>query len=119
MRFAWKVAKHVKVECDRFSQKMAATLGVGAGQMSRPSIRGENRGDEGAISLGTGYRRGRIRPFFPFPDGVEEAAKAGATAVIQPGGIGARIPDVIAAATRSGLAGFHWYAPLSCILVIK
>jgi phosphoribosylaminoimidazolecarboxamide formyltransferase/IMP cyclohydrolase len=41
--------------------------------------------------------------FFPFPDGVEEAAKAGTTAVIQPGG-SVRDPDVIAAADRLGLA---------------
>jgi phosphoribosylaminoimidazolecarboxamide formyltransferase/IMP cyclohydrolase len=41
--------------------------------------------------------------FFPFPDGVEEAAKAGATAVIQPGG-SVRDPDVIAASDRLGLA---------------
>ena len=41
--------------------------------------------------------------FFPFPDGVEEAAKVGATAVIQPGG-SMRDPDVIAAADRLGLA---------------
>ena len=50
--------------------------------------------------------------FFPFPDGVEEAAKAGATAVIQPGG-SVRDPDVIAAADRLGYGhGLYRHAPL-------
>jgi phosphoribosylaminoimidazolecarboxamide formyltransferase / IMP cyclohydrolase len=99
MRFAWKVAKHVKSNAIVFA-KDGATLGVGAGQMSRvDSVKI-------AVMKAQAPLRGSVvasDAFFPFPDGVEEAAKAGATAVIQPGG-SVRDPDVIAAADRLGLA---------------
>jgi phosphoribosylaminoimidazolecarboxamide formyltransferase / IMP cyclohydrolase len=99
MRFAWKVAKHVKSNAIVFA-KDGATVGVGAGQMSRvDSVKI-------AIMKAQSPLAGTVvasDAFFPFPDGVEEAAKAGATAVIQPGG-SVRDPDVIAAADRLGLA---------------
>ena len=99
MRFAWKVAKHVKSNAIVFA-KDGATLGVGAGQMSRvDSVRI-------AVMKAQSSLAGTVvasDAFFPFADGVEEAAKAGATAVIQPGG-SLRDADVIATAERLGLA---------------
>ena len=99
MRFAWKVAKHVKSNAIVFA-KDGATLGVGAGQMSRvDSVRI-------AVMKAQSSLAGTVvasDAFFPFADGVEEAAKAGATAVIQPGG-SLRDADVIATADRLGLA---------------
>jgi len=99
MRFAWKVAKHVKSNAIVFA-KDGATIGVGAGQMSRvDSVKI-------AVMKAQSPLAGTVvasDAFFPFPDGVEEAAKAGATAVIQPGG-SVRDPDVIVAADRLGLA---------------
>jgi phosphoribosylaminoimidazolecarboxamide formyltransferase/IMP cyclohydrolase len=99
MRFAWKVSKHVKSNAIVFA-KDSATLGVGAGQMSRvDSVRI-------AVMKAQAPLTGSVvasDAFFPFADGVEEAAKAGATAVIQPGG-SMRDNDVIAAADRLNLA---------------
>jgi phosphoribosylaminoimidazolecarboxamide formyltransferase/IMP cyclohydrolase len=99
MKFAWKVAKHVKSNAIVFA-KEGATLGVGAGQMSRvDSVKI-------AVMKAQSSLQGSVvasDAFFPFPDGVEEAAKAGAVAVIQPGG-SVRDNDVIAAADRLGLA---------------
>ncbi len=99
LMFAWKVCKHVKSNAVVFAQD-GATLGVGAGQMSRVdsvkiAVAKAQKSLQGAVVASDA--------FFPFPDGVEEAAKAGATAVIQPGG-SVRDPDVIAAADRLGLA---------------
>jgi phosphoribosylaminoimidazolecarboxamide formyltransferase / IMP cyclohydrolase len=99
LRFAWKVSKHVKSNAIVFARD-GATLGVGAGQMSRvDSVKI-------AVMKAQSTLQGSVvasDAFFPFPDGVEEAAKAGATAVIQPGG-SVRDNDVIAAADRLGLA---------------
>lgn len=99
MRFAWKVAKHVKSNAIVFA-RAGQTLGVGAGQMSRvDSVKL-------AVMKAQMPLAGSVvgsDAFFPFPDGVEEAARAGATAVIQPGG-SVRDPDVIAAADRLSLA---------------
>ena len=99
MRFAWKVVKHVKSNAIVFA-KDGATLGVGAGQMSRvDSVRI-------AVMKAQSSLAGTVvasDAFFPFADGVEEAAKAGATAVIQPGG-SVRDAEVIAAADRLSLA---------------
>jgi phosphoribosylaminoimidazolecarboxamide formyltransferase/IMP cyclohydrolase len=99
MRFAWKVSKHVKSNAIVFA-KEGATLGVGAGQMSRvDSVKL-------AVMKAQSSLQGSVvasDAFFPFPDGVEEAAQAGATAVIQPGG-SVRDQDVIAAADRLGMA---------------
>ena len=97
--FAWKVSKHVKSNAIVFARD-GATLGVGAGQMSRvDSVKL-------AVMKAQSSLQGSVvasDAFFPFPDGVEEAAKAGATAVIQPGG-SVRDADVIAAADRLGMA---------------
>jgi phosphoribosylaminoimidazolecarboxamide formyltransferase / IMP cyclohydrolase len=99
LRFAWKVSKHVKSNAIVFA-KNGATLGVGAGQMSRvDSVKL-------AVMKAQSPLQGSVvasDAFFPFPDGVEEAAKAGATAVIQPGG-SVKDADVIAAADRLGMA---------------
>jgi phosphoribosylaminoimidazolecarboxamide formyltransferase/IMP cyclohydrolase len=99
MRFAWKVAKHVKSNAIVLA-KDGATLGVGAGQMSRvDSVKL-------AVMKAQASLQGSVvasDAFFPFPDGVEEAAKVGAVAVIQPGG-SVRDNEVIAAADRLGLA---------------
>jgi phosphoribosylaminoimidazolecarboxamide formyltransferase / IMP cyclohydrolase len=99
MRFAWKVCKHVNSNAIVFARD-GATVGVGAGQMSRVdsvkiAIMKAQTSLPGSVVASDA--------FFPFPDGVEEAAKAGATAVIQPGG-SVRDPDVIAAADRLDLA---------------
>lgn len=99
MRFAWKVAKHVKSNAIVFARD-GQTLGVGAGQMSRvDSVKL-------AVMKAQSSLAGTVvasDAFFPFPDGVEEAARAGATAVIQPGG-SVRDADVIAAADQLNLA---------------
>ena len=99
--FAWKVAKFVKSNAIVFCGD-GMTLGVGAGQMSRvdsariASIKAEN----GGLSL-----KGSVvasDAFFPFRDGVDVVAKAGAAAIIQPGG-SVRDDEVIAAADEHGV----------------
>jgi phosphoribosylaminoimidazolecarboxamide formyltransferase/IMP cyclohydrolase len=97
--FAWKVCKHVKSNAILYARD-GQTVGVGAGQMSRVD----------ACRIGAMKAvlplRGTVAAsdaFFPFPDGVEEIAKTGAVAIIQPGG-SVRDPEVIAAADRLGLA---------------
>ena len=99
LRFAWKVCKHVKSNAIVFARD-GATLGVGAGQMSRvDSVKI-------AVMKAQSSLAGSVvasDAFFPFPDGVEEAAKAGAVAFIQPGG-SVRDGEVISAADRLGLA---------------
>jgi len=99
LHFAWKVCKHVKSNAIVLA-KEGATLGVGAGQMSRVdsvkiAVAKAQQSLQGSVVASDA--------FFPFPDGVEEIAKAGATAIIQPGG-SVRDQDVIAAADRLGLA---------------
>jgi phosphoribosylaminoimidazolecarboxamide formyltransferase/IMP cyclohydrolase len=97
--FAWKVAKHVKSNAILYARD-GQTVGVGAGQMSRvDSCR------IGAMKAVLPLK-GTVAAsdaFFPFPDGVEEIAKVGATAIIQPGG-SVRDQEVIEAADRLGLA---------------
>jgi phosphoribosylaminoimidazolecarboxamide formyltransferase/IMP cyclohydrolase len=99
LEFGWKVAKHVKSNAIVYARP-GQTVSVGAGQMSRVD------------SVKVGAMRAVLPlqgtvmasdAFFPFPDGVEEAAKYGITAVIQPGG-SVRDEEVIAAADRLGLA---------------
>jgi phosphoribosylaminoimidazolecarboxamide formyltransferase / IMP cyclohydrolase len=97
--FAWKVCKHVKSNAIVYARD-GQTVGVGAGQMSRV-----DSAKIGAMKAQLPLK-GTVAAsdaFFPFPDGVEEIAKAGATAIIQPGG-SQRDPEVIAAADRLGLA---------------
>jgi phosphoribosylaminoimidazolecarboxamide formyltransferase / IMP cyclohydrolase len=97
--FAWKVCKHVKSNAIVYARD-GQTVGVGAGQMSRVDA-----AKIGAIKAQLPLH-GTVAAsdaFFPFPDGVEEIARAGATAIIQPGG-SQRDPEVIEAADRLGLA---------------
>ena len=93
--FAWKIVKHVKSNAIVYARDRQL-VGVGAGQMSRvDSVRlGASKAIlplEGTVLASDA--------FFPFPDGIEEAAKVGAVAVIQPGG-SIRDAEVIAAADR-------------------
>ncbi len=97
--FGWKVAKHVKSNAIVFARG-GRTLGIGAGQMSRvDSVKIAVMKAQQSLS-GSAVASDA---FFPFPDGVEEAARAGAATVIQPGG-SVRDADVIAAADRLGLS---------------
>jgi phosphoribosylaminoimidazolecarboxamide formyltransferase/IMP cyclohydrolase len=99
MLFAWKVCKHVKSNAIVYARD-GQTVGVGAGQMSRV-----DSAKIGAMKAQLPLK-GTVAAsdaFFPFPDGVEEIARAGAIAIIQPGG-SQRDLDVIAAADRLGLA---------------
>ena len=107
--FAWRVAKHVKSNAIVYA-KDGATVGIGAGQMSRVDstrIAARKAGDMAeALGLPELPTRGSVvasDAFFPFADGLIAAAEAGATAVIQPGG-SVRDNEVIAAADERGLA---------------
>ena len=97
--FAWKVCKHVKSNAIVYARN-GQTVGVGAGQMSR--VDSCKLGASKAV-LALAGTVAASDAFFPFPDGVEEIAKAGATAIIQPGG-SVRDQEVIEAADRLGLA---------------
>lgn len=100
--FGWKVAKHVKSNAIVFARE-GQTVGVGAGQMSRVDSVKIAVIKAAAAGLSLAGSVVASDAYFPFPDGVEEAGKAGATAVIQPGG-SVRDADVIAAANRMGMA---------------
>jgi phosphoribosylaminoimidazolecarboxamide formyltransferase/IMP cyclohydrolase len=107
--FAWTVAKHVKSNAIVYA-KNGATVGVGAGQMSRVDstrIAARKAQDMAeALGLGETPTKGSVvssDAFFPFADGLITAAEAGATALIQPGG-SMRDDEVIAAADELGLA---------------
>ena len=97
--FAWKVCKHVKSNAIVYARE-GQTVGVGAGQMSR--VDSCKIGAMKAILTLKGTVAASDA-FFPFPDGVEEIARAGATAIIQPGG-SMRDQEVIDTANRLGLA---------------
>ena len=99
LRFAWQVVKHVKSNAIVFAGG-GAVLGVGAGQMSRLD----------SVWIASHKAGGRSRgavlasdAFFPFRDGVDEAARAGVKAIIQPGG-SRRDEDAIAACNEHGMA---------------
>jgi len=100
--FAWLVVKHVKSNAIVYAQD-GMVVGVGAGQMSR--VDSVKIGAAKARELGHSLAGTVVASdaFFPFPDGVEEAARAGARAIVQPGG-SVRDAEVIAAANRLGLA---------------
>jgi phosphoribosylaminoimidazolecarboxamide formyltransferase/IMP cyclohydrolase len=102
LAFAWRVVKHVKSNAIVFAAP-DRTLALGGGQTSRvePVRAARARAERLGIAL-RGSALGSDA-FFPFPDGLEEAAAAGATAVVQPGG-SARDAEVIAAADRLGVA---------------
>jgi phosphoribosylaminoimidazolecarboxamide formyltransferase/IMP cyclohydrolase len=97
--FAWKICKHVKSNAILYARD-GQSVGVGAGQMSR--VDSCKIGAMKAV-LPLKGTVAASDAFFPFPDGIEEIAKAGATAIIQPGG-SVRDPEVIEAANRLGLA---------------
>ena len=97
--FAWKVAKHVKSNAIVYARDGQA-IGVGAGQMSR--VDAAKFGAMKAVLPLKGCVAASDA-FFPFPDGLETVAAAGATAVIQPGG-SVKDQDVIDAADRLGMA---------------
>ena len=99
LAFAWKVCKHVKSNAIVFAAK-DRTVGIGAGQMSRLD----------SVKIATIKAQSPLTgtvlasdAFFPFRDGLDEAAKAGVTAVIQPGG-SLKDDDVIRAADEQGVA---------------
>ncbi|MBA3046676.1 MAG: bifunctional phosphoribosylaminoimidazolecarboxamide formyltransferase/IMP cyclohydrolase [Candidatus Thermoplasmatota archaeon] len=99
MLFAWKVVKHVTSNAIVLA-KNAATVGIGAGQMSRVGS------VEIAVKKAGGRAEGAIMAsdaFFPFRDGVDAAGKAGVTAVIHPGG-SIRDAEVLDAANEYGMA---------------
>ncbi len=109
LRLAFRVAKHVKSNAIVYV-KEGATVGIGAGQMSRvDSARiAAAKGEEAAKAAGLDHRLTENSvvasdAFFPFADGLEVAIEAGATAVIQPGG-SIRDEEVIAAADKAGVA---------------
>ena len=99
LEFGWKVAKHVKSNAIVFA-RAGQSVGVGAGQMSR--VDSVKIGALKAVLPLTGTVVASDA-FFPFPDGLEEAVKQGATAFIQPGG-SVKDEEVIAAADRLGVA---------------
>jgi phosphoribosylaminoimidazolecarboxamide formyltransferase/IMP cyclohydrolase len=99
LKFAWKVCKHVKSNAIVFARE-GQTVGIGAGQMSRVD----------SVKIAIMKARLPIKgtvlasdAFFPFRDGIDEAAKAGITAIVQPGG-SVRDKETIAAADEYGIA---------------
>jgi phosphoribosylaminoimidazolecarboxamide formyltransferase/IMP cyclohydrolase len=106
LRFAWRICAHVKSNTVIFTDA-SRTLAIGAGQMSRvDAVRT-------AVMKAAGRAQDTVRPlagsvaasdaYFPFRDGLDAVAEAGATAVVQPGG-SVRDPEVITAADEHGLA---------------
>lgn len=99
LRFSWKVCRHVKSNAIVFA-KGGMLLGAGAGQMSRldssfiAAMKSGERSKDGVVASDA---------FFPFRDGIDEAAKAGIIAVIQPGG-SRNDEEVIAACNEHGMA---------------
>ena len=105
--FAWKVAKHVKSNAIVYAKDLA-TVGIGAGQMSRidSSRIAAQKATEMVTDGAESPTKGSVAAsdaFFPFPDALIEIASAGAKAVIQPGG-SIRDDEVISAANDSGVA---------------
>lgn len=107
--FAWRVAKHVKSNAIIYARD-GITAGIGAGQMSRVDSARIAASKAEDARQAAGWAEPRTRgcvaasdAFFPFPDGLLQAAAAGATAIIQPGG-SVRDDEVIAAADEAGLA---------------
>ncbi|RMD64175.1 MAG: bifunctional phosphoribosylaminoimidazolecarboxamide formyltransferase/inosine monophosphate cyclohydrolase, partial [Alphaproteobacteria bacterium] len=109
--FAFRVAKHVKSNAIVFARD-GATVGIGAGQMSRvdstriAAWKAREAAEAAGAPEGTRGTEGAVvasDAFFPFVDGLMAAVDAGATAVIQPGG-SVRDAEVIAAADEAGIA---------------
>ncbi|HLT58812.1 MAG TPA: bifunctional phosphoribosylaminoimidazolecarboxamide formyltransferase/IMP cyclohydrolase [Limnochordales bacterium] len=99
LEFAWKVVKHVKSNAIVLARDWV-TVGIGAGQMSRIAAARLAIEQAGARAKGAVLAS---EAFFPFPDVVEAAARAGVTAIVQPGG-SRRDADSIAAADAAGIA---------------
>jgi phosphoribosylaminoimidazolecarboxamide formyltransferase/IMP cyclohydrolase len=102
LQFAWKVAKYVKSNAIVYC-KGGMTIGVGAGQMSRvysAKIAGIKASDEGLEVKGSVMASDA---FFPFRDGIDAAAAAGISAIIQPGG-SMRDNEIIAAANEHDIS---------------
>ena len=103
LRFAWRAAASVKSNAIVLARPVAggyATVGIGTGQPSRVDaveLAVKKAGDRAAGSVLASDA------FFPFPDGVEAAARAGVSAIVQPGG-SVRDEEVIAAANEAGMA---------------
>ena len=109
LRFAFRVAKHVKSNAIVYA-KDGATVGIGAGQMSRVDASRIASRKSADAALAEGLAEALVKgsvvasdAFFPFADGLLQAAEVGATAVIQPGG-SIKDEDVIKAADQAGLA---------------
>ncbi|NDV63437.1 bifunctional phosphoribosylaminoimidazolecarboxamide formyltransferase/IMP cyclohydrolase [Puniceicoccales bacterium CK1056] len=102
MLFGWKVVKHVKSNAIVYAAA-ERTLGIGAGQMSRVDSSRIAVWKAGEAKLPLAGSIIASDAFFPFADGLEAAADAGATAAIQPGG-SVRDEEVIAAANKRGMA---------------
>jgi phosphoribosylaminoimidazolecarboxamide formyltransferase/IMP cyclohydrolase len=103
LRFAWRICAHVKSNAVIFTA-VDRTLAIGAGQMSR--VDAVNVARMKADAGGAGALKGSVAAsdaFFPFRDGLDAVAAAGATAVVQPGG-SVRDQEVIDAADAHGLA---------------
>ncbi|MBI4310614.1 MAG: bifunctional phosphoribosylaminoimidazolecarboxamide formyltransferase/IMP cyclohydrolase, partial [Chloroflexi bacterium] len=99
LRYAWKIVKHIKSNGIVLARDRAL-LGMGAGQPNRVTS------VKLAVERAGGRAQGSVLAsdaFFPFPDGVEAAAAAGVTAIIQPGG-SIRDQEIIAAADKAGMA---------------
>jgi phosphoribosylaminoimidazolecarboxamide formyltransferase/IMP cyclohydrolase len=109
MLFAWTVCRHTKSNSIIFS-KADHTVGVGAGQMSRVDAVKIASMKAGSLARGAAMASDA---FFPFRDGIDEAAKAGITAVIHPGG-SIRDEEVIAAVNEHGMA--MSYTGIRCFL---
>ena len=99
LRFAWKACQHVKSNAIVFAQG-EATVGIGGGQPNRVDcvrIAAQRAGERARRAVMASDA------FFPFPDSVEEAARAGITAIVEPGG-SVRDAEAIAAADAHGIA---------------
>jgi phosphoribosylaminoimidazolecarboxamide formyltransferase / IMP cyclohydrolase len=102
LRFAWRVCAHVKSNAVIFTSA-DRTLAIGAGQMSRVDAVNVAVMKAAAANVPLAGSAAASDAFFPFRDGLDAAAKAGARAIVQPGG-SVRDADVIAAADEHGLA---------------
>jgi phosphoribosylaminoimidazolecarboxamide formyltransferase/IMP cyclohydrolase len=103
MLFAWKVCKHVRSNAIVLTKDLA-TVGIGAGQMSRvDSVRLAIEKARSANGTGIAGAALASDAYFPFADGPQVAIDAGVTAIIQPGG-SIRDHEVVEAADRAGVA---------------
>jgi phosphoribosylaminoimidazolecarboxamide formyltransferase/IMP cyclohydrolase len=102
LRFAWQSVKHIKSNAIVYAKNLA-TVGIGAGQMSRSfSVKiAALKAEESQLNLANSVLASDA--FFPFRDGVDAAVNMGVSAIIQPGG-SIKDPEVIAAADEAGIA---------------